>query len=185
MAKQNNSANSNFISTQDELLEFVETLPAANSKKGKVKVKRTLTNFQSMDVTKLRSFDEDIFLSGANVEFNLKGDVGVFTAAVLSRRFKRTGFDGRSINLAIPASVSADDRAKLIDRIGKCVDTKSVDTVKSLVEKGATLTMAQAKEIGLIDQVIDLSKRRGQPKSDTAKVPPVDNTVADNEIKNA
>jgi len=181
MAKENKA--NNIISAQDELLEFVGTLPAANSKKGKVKVKRTLTNFQSLDVSKLRSFDEDIYLSGANVEFNLRGDVGIFTAAVLSRRFKRTGFEGRNINFAIPASVSTDDRAKLIDRIGKCVDTKSIGEVKSLVEKGATITMAQAKELGLIDVVIDLSKRRGQPQSETAKVPPADNSVNGNEIK--
>jgi hypothetical protein len=117
-------------------MEFVGTLPAANLKNGKVKVKRTLTNFQSLDISKLRSFDEDIYLPSANVEFNLKGNVSVFTAAVLSRRFKRTGFEGRNISLLIPVSISADDREKFIDRIGKCVDSKSANKVKSLIEKG-------------------------------------------------
>jgi hypothetical protein len=184
MTTEKNKAN-NIISTQDELQEFVSSLPSAKAKKSKEKVRRTLIDFQSLDPSKLRSFDEDVYLSGTNVEFNLRGDIGVFTTAVLSRRVKRTGFKGRNISLSIPASVSREDKERLIDRISQCVDSKSVDVVKSLIEKGATITMAKAKEFGLIDTVIDLSKRKGQPKSDTAKVPPVDTTVVGNEIKNA
>ncbi|HEY5534737.1 MAG TPA: hypothetical protein VIL99_07380, partial [Ignavibacteria bacterium] len=157
MVKEKKSANT-IISSQDEFLGFVNSLSSVNSNKGRAKVKATVMDIPSLDLSRLRDLEEAIYLSGANIEFNLKGDVGVFTAALLSRRFKRTGFAGRNINLAISASVSKDDKEKLIDHIGQCVDSKSVDTVKSLVAKGATISTDDAKGLGLIDQVIDLSK---------------------------
>jgi len=178
MAKTKKSANT-IISTQEELQGFVSTLAAANSNKGKARIKATLKDIPTLDVSSFRNLDEDIFLSGANIEYNLKGDVGVFSASLLSRRFKRTGFTGRNINLAIPASVSAQDKDVLINRIGQCANEASVDKVKTLIAQGATITMADAKEFGLIDQVIDLAKRRGQSKTTTAKVASTDSTVVD------
>jgi|GEM_PF-1662458 hypothetical protein len=179
MAKAKKSANT-IISTQDQFLEFVSSLPAANSNKGKTKVKATVMDIPSLNPSSFRNLDEDIFLSGANIELNLKGDVGPYSAALLSRRFKRTGFAGRNISLAIPASVSSEDRAKLIDRIGQCAKSESVETVKSLVEKGATVSMEDAKTFGLIDQVIDLSKRRGS-KTTTAVAASDDTSVSENQ----
>ncbi|HEY5124875.1 MAG TPA: hypothetical protein VIK14_14180 [Ignavibacteria bacterium] len=178
MEKEKKSANT-IISSQDEFLGFVNSLSSVNSNKGRAKVKATVMDIPSLDLSRLRDLEEAIYLSGANIEFNLKGDVGVFTASLLSRRFKRTGFTGRNINLAISASVSKDDKEKLIDHIGQCVDSKSVDTVKSLVAKGATISMDDAKGLGLIDQVIDLSKRRGS-KTTTAAVASDDTSVSEN-----
>lgn len=184
MAKAKKSVNT-IIGTQEELLGFVSTLPAANSNKGRAKVKATLKDIPTLDVSNFRNLDEEIYLSGANIEYNLKGDVGVFSASLLSRRFKRTGFAGRNIHLAIPASVSAQDKDVLINRIGQCANEASVDKVKTLVAQGATISMADAKEYGIIDSVIDLAKRRGQSKSTTAKVASDGNSTTENEIKNA
>lgn len=184
MAKTKKSANT-IISTQNELQGFVSTLSAANSNKGRAKVKATLKDIPTLDVSNFRNMDEEIYLSGANIEFNIKGDVGVFSASLLSRRFKRTGFAGRNINFAIPASVSARDKDVLINRIGQCANEASVAKVKTLVAQGAIISMADAKEFGLIDQVIDLAKRRGQSKPATAKVASDGNSASENEIKNA
>ena len=156
------------ISTQDEFLKFVESLSAGNSKKGKTRVKVTVTDLKSLDLSVLRDLDETIHLSGVNIELNLIGDVGPYSAALLGRRYKRTGFAGRNISLAIPASVSSEDRTKLIDRIGLCAEPDSTEKVKTLAAQGASVTMNDAKTYGLIDQVIDLSKRRGKPKTAVA-----------------
>jgi len=178
MVKLTKSANT-IISTQEDFLKFVSSLPAANSNKGKTKVKATVMDIPSLNPSSFRNLDEDIYLSGANIEINLKGDVGVFSAALLSRRFKRTGFAGRNISLAIPASMNPEEKDKLIDRIGQCVKSEFSDAVKTLVKKGASISMADAKHFGLIDQEIDLSKRRGS-KPTTAVVASDDKTVPEN-----
>lgn len=181
MAKSKKSANT-IISTQEELLSFVSSLSAANTNKGRTRIKATLKDISTLDVSSFRNLDEDVFLSGANIEYNLKGDIGVFSASLLSRRFKRTGFAGRNITLAIPSSLSAQDKEVLTKRISQCANEASVEKVKSLISSGATVSMAEAKDLGLIDQVIDLSKRRGQSKATTAKVASTENsTVADSD----
>ncbi|MCX6159071.1 MAG: hypothetical protein NTY74_13910 [Ignavibacteriae bacterium] len=183
MAKATTNANSN-VSTQDEFMKFVDSLPASGSKKGRTVEKATLGDLLSLDISKLRDLEEAIYLSGTNIEINLKGDIGVFSAALLSRRFKRKGFAGRNINLAIPASVGEQEREKLTDRIGLCVKSEFADEVKSLVKKGASITMAEAKKYGLIDQEVDLLKRRGS-KPTTAIAASDDKTVDENSTATA
>jgi hypothetical protein len=157
------------ISTQADFLKFVENLPICNSKQ-KVKVKATVTDLKSLDLLKLKDLEESIYLSGANIEFNLRGDVGPFSAALLNRRFKRTGFSGRHFDLSIPASVSSEEKNMLVDRISKCVKSDAEKEIKVLIDKGAKISMKEAKDLGLIDQEIDLSKRRGQSQKTNAVV---------------
>jgi hypothetical protein len=178
MAKIATLANNN-ISTQEDFLKFVASLSATNSKKSRTAVRTTVGDIPSLDISKLRDVEEDIYLSNANIEINLKGDVGVFSVALLSRRFKRTGFAGRYINLSIPASVNPQEKDKLIDRIGLCVKSEFAEEVKTLIKNGASITMAEAKKYGLIDQEVDLSKRRGA-KSTTAVVASDDKPVSEN-----
>ena len=157
------------ISTQADFLKFVENLPICNSK-NRVKVKATVTDLKSLDLLKLKDLEESIYLSGANIEFNLRGDVGPYSAALLNRRFKRTGFAGRHFDLSISASVSPEDKNMLIDRISKCVKSDAEKKIKELIDKGARISMKAAKDLGLIDQEIDLSKRRGQSQQANAVV---------------
>lgn len=178
MAKKTQKTD-NVISSQETFLSFSDSLSVANAKKGRAKVKATLKDISNFDLSKLRDSEEAIYLSGANIEFNIKGDIGCFSTALLNRRFRRTGFAGRNLNLAIPASVSAQDKNVLIDRIGQCANEASVAKVKALVAQGATISMADAKEFGLIDSVIDLAKRRGQSKPTTAKVASTDSSAVD------
>lgn len=178
MAKETKSANT-LISSQEDFLGFVDSLPAANSKKSRTVEKATLGDLPSLDISKLRDLEEAIYLSGTNIEIYLRGNVGVFSAALLSRRFKRKGFAGRIINLSIPASVGQQEKEKLTDRIGLCVKSEFAEEVKLLVTKGASITMAEAKRIGLIDQEVDLLKRRGS-KPATAVVASDDTTVDEN-----
>ena len=137
MAKESKSANT-IIGTQDDFLGFVSSLPTSSSKKNRAVVKATVGDIPSLDISKLRDVEEAIYLSGTNIEINLRGDVGIFSAALLSRRFKRKGFAGRNISLAIPASVGQQEKDKLIDRIGLCVKSEFSDKVKSLVKQGAS-----------------------------------------------
>jgi hypothetical protein len=183
MAKDPQSANT-IIGTQEDFLGFVGSLPAAKSNKGRTVIKATVGDIPSLDISKLRDVEEAIYLSGCNIEINLRGDVGIFSAALLSRRFKRKGFAGRNINLLIPASVGQQEREKLTDRIGLCVKSEFADEVKSLVTKGASITMAEAKKYGLIDQEVDLLKRRGS-KPTTAVVASDDKTVDENSTATA
>lgn len=178
MAKEVKIANIN-VSTQEEFMKFVDSLPASSSSKGRTVAKATLGDLPSLDISRIRDLEEAIHLSGCNIEINLRGDIGVFSAALLSRRFKRKGFAGRNINLLIPASVGQQEREKLTDRIGLCVKSEFADEVKSLVTKGASITMTEAKKFGLIDQEVDLLKRRGS-KPTTAVVASTDKAVDEN-----
>jgi len=178
MEKVIKSANT-IISTQEEFLSFVKSLPVSSSKKSRAVAKATVGDIPSLDISSLRDVEEAIYLSGTNIEINLKGDVGVFSAALLSRRFKRKGFAGRNISLAIPASINPEEKDKLIDRIGLCVKSEFSDEVKTLVKKGASISMTEAKNFGLIDQEVDLAKRRGS-KPTTAVVASDDKTVPEN-----
>ena len=179
MAKETKSANT-IIGTQDDFLGFVGSLLTSGSKKNRAVVKATVGDISSLDISKLRDAEEAIYLLGTNIEINLRGDVGIFSAALLSRRFKRKGFAGRNINLAIPASVNQSDKDAIIDRLGLCVKSEFSDKVKSLVKQGASISMAEAKNFGLIDQEVDLTKRRGS-KPATAVVASEDKTVPENQ----
>jgi hypothetical protein len=58
----------------------------------------------------------------------------------------------------------------LVDRISKCVKSDAEKEIKVLIDKGAKISMKEAKDLGLIDQEIDLSKRRGQSQKTNAVV---------------
>jgi len=167
---KSNTANSFVISNLDDLEKFVQGLPKAKAVKGKKVAQAIVTDVESFDSSKLVALQEAIYLSGANVQLFLQGNVGPYSALLLSRRFKRVGFEGRHINLSIPASVSNEERATLTDKIAQYANSEAVDKVKTLISQGASITMGTAKELGLLDQVVDLSKRRGQSKSITAQV---------------
>lgn len=167
---KSNSAIETIISNFGDLEKFVKELPKTKAVNGKKVAKAIVTNVESFDTTKLEALDETIFLSGTNVQLFLQGNAGPYSASLLSRRFKRIGFVNRSIDFTIPTSVSGKDRTALIERISQCAKSDAVDKVKDLISQGATISMTDAKTLGLVDQVVDLAKRRGQSKSDTAKV---------------
>lgn len=172
---------SNFVISKFEDLEkFVKELPKAKAVKGKKVAKAIVTDVESFDSSKLVALQEAIYLSGTNVQLFLQGNVGPYSALLLSRRYKRVGFEGRTISLSIPASVSTEERAVLSDKIAHYAKSESVDKVKTLIAQGASISMGTAKELGLLDQVVDLSKRKGQSKSTTAKVASDDNSVSEN-----
>jgi len=173
---KSNTANSFVISNLDDLEKFVQGLPKAKAVKGKKVAQAIVTDVESFDSSKLVALQEAIYLSGANVQLFLQGNVGPYSALLLSRRFKRVGFEGRNINLSIPASVSNEERATLTDKIAQYANSEAVDKVKTLISQGASITMGTAKELGLIDQVVDLAKRRGQSKSTTVQVASTETT---------
>ena len=174
------TANNFVISKFEDLEKFVKELPKAKAVKGKKVAKAIVTDMESFDSSKLVALQEAIYLSGTNVQLFIQGNVGPFAAALLSRRFKRVGFEGRNISLSIPASVGTEERATLTDKIAQCAKSDAEKEVKTLVAQGASISMKDAKELGLVDQVVDLSKRRGLPKSTTAKVASDDNSVSEN-----
>ena len=177
---KSNSAIDTIISNFGDLEKFVKELPKTKAVKGKKVAKAILTDLATFDTRKLEALDEAIFLSGTNVQLFLQGSVGPFSASLLSRRFKRVGFVNRSIDFTIPSSVSAQDRTALTERISQCAKPDAVSKVKSLIAQGATISMVDAKALGLVDQVVDLAKRR-QSKSDTAKVASDDNSIFENQ----
>ena len=176
---KSDTSNNFVISKFEDLEKFVKELPKAKAVKGKKVAKAIVTDVESFESSKLVALQEAIYLSGANVKLFLQGNVGPYSALLLSRRFKRVGFEGRNISLSIPASVSTEERAVLSDKIAQYAKSESVDKVKSLIAQGASISMGTAKELGLLDQVVDLSKRKGQSKSTTAKVASTDNTTVD------
>lgn len=175
---KSDSAIDSVISKFEDLEKFVKELPKAKTVKGKKVAKAIVTDVASFDTTKLTALDESIFLSGTNVQLFLQGNVGPFAASLLSRRFKRIGFVNRSIDFTIPASVSGQDRTALIERISQCAKSDSANKVKTLISQGTAISMLDAKALGLVDQVVDLAKRR-QSKSDTATVAATDSTIVD------
>ena len=182
---KSNSAIDAIISKFEDLEKFAKELPKAKAVKGKKVAKAILTDVSAFDTAKLIELDESIFLSGTNVQLFLQGNVGPYSASLLSRRFKRVGFEGRNIDLSIPTSVSGQDRTALIERISQCVKSDAVDKVKAFVAQGTTISMTAAKEIGLIDQIVDLGKRRGQSKLDTVKVASDGNSASENQTVNS
>lgn len=176
-----NYAIDTIISNFGDLEKFAKGLQEAKSVKGKKVAKAIVTNVSSFDTTKLEALDEAIFLSGTNVQLFLQGNVGPYSASLLSRRFKRVGFVNRSIDFTIPTSVSGQDRIALIERISQCAKSDAVDKLKELIAQGSTISMTDAKALGLVDQVVDLAKRRGQSKSTTAKVASDGNSATENQ----
>jgi len=172
------------IDSNEGLREFVDSLVDANMKKGD-KVKVTLTDIKSLDLSSLRDLDEKLYLTGVKIELNVTGNVGVLSAALLSPQHTRRGFKGRSISLAIPSSLDAASKSLLSERIVSFAKKGSESKMKDFVSKGVEISMDTAKEIGLVDTIIDLSKKRGSNVGKAAVVASEGNPASENstEIK--
>jgi hypothetical protein len=162
-----NSASEFNISSVEDFEKFARELPKVKAVNGKKIAKATVADVLSFDTSKLTDLNEVIYLSGTNVHLFLQGNVGPYTATLLSRRFKRVGFEGRTISLQIPSSLNPQDKANLTDKIVKCAKSEAEDKVRTLIAQGVSISTKVAKDLGMLDQIIDLSKRRGQPKSAT------------------
>jgi len=172
------------VGSMKDFSSFVDSLVDANMKKGD-KVNVTLTDIKSLDLSSLRDLDEKLYLTGVKIELNVTGNVGVLSAALLSPQHKRRGFKGRSISLAIPSSLDAASKSLLEKRVVSFAKKGSESKMKDFVSKGVEISMDTAKELGLVDTIIDLSKKRGSNVGKAAVVASEGNPATENstEIK--
>jgi len=168
------------ISSMEEYSSFAGSISGAGGKKTEKKVVANATNLSSLNLQMLKDLDEKIYLSQTKVQMNVSGDASVFNAALLSPRFTRRGFKGRSISFAIPPSLDSLSRAMLEERICSFAKEEFVTNVKELLSKGAVIDMDGAKQLGLIDTVIDLSKKRGSNAGKSAVVTSEGNPASEN-----
>jgi len=171
------------VGSMDEYSSFVGSISGSGGKKSEKKVVANATNLSSLNLEVLKDLDEKIYLSQTKVEMNLSGDVGVYNVALLSPRFTRRGFKGRSISLVIPASLDSQSQNMLKERICSFAKEESAAKVRDLLSKGAVISMEDGKQFGLIDSIIDLSKKRGSNVGKTAVVASEGNPASENSIK--
>ena len=168
------------VSTSEDYSSFAGSISGSGGKKTVRQAAANVANLASLNLHMLKDLDEKIYLSRTKVDLNLEGDVGVYNAALLSPRFTRRGFKNRNISFLIPSSLDAVSKALLEERICSFAKEDSVSKVKSLLSTGAVISMDDAKKFGLIDTVIDLSKKRGSNAGKSAVVSSEGNPAAEN-----
>ncbi len=168
------------IGSQKDLDAFSDSFTRTSGKKAEKKVVANATNLSSLNLQQLDGLDEKIYLSQTKVDLNLEGDVGVYNAALLSPRFTRRGFKNRNISFLIPSSLDAASKALLEERICSFAKAESASKVKNLLSTGAVISMDEAQKLGLIDTVIDLSKKRGSNAGKSAVVSSEGNPAPEN-----
>lgn len=168
------------VSTSEDYSSFAGSISGSGGKKTVRQAAANVANLASLNLQMLKDLDEKLYLSQAKIEMNLSGNVGVFNAALLSPKFTRRGFKGRNISLAIPPMLDAASKAILEERICSFAKEGSASEVRALISSGAVISMDDAKNLGLIDTVIDLSKKRGSNAGKSAVVSSEGNPAPEN-----
>lgn len=141
------------ISSGNDINNFRDSLLKT---KKKFKANVILSDIKSqISMDDLNLLDMTLDTAKPSVTVRVFGSIGINSAMLLSRRFRRHAYKGYSIDMKIESNVPASEKQLIQDRMLRlCKDDKKTAFQPRLLA-GDNISVDDCLELGLLDKIID------------------------------